>query len=126
MDNKKLAVVVDDDPMVRNLLERILSSLGFETRVFESALDVPCKSDEHDCQFEEGPPDVLITDIKMPGMNGIDFIRKCRKNGCCSKKIGIMAGYWQEYQGELADELECRKFQKPFAMQEIIDWVNEE
>jgi FixJ family two-component response regulator len=58
--------VVDDDDSVRGAVEAIVKELGYEARSFakgEEALEA-CKTDL---------PDVVITDVRMPGMSGIDL-----------------------------------------------------
>ncbi|MGI9290495.1 MAG: nitrogen regulation protein NR(I) [Gammaproteobacteria bacterium] len=61
--------VVDDDDSVRWVLDKALVSAGMDVRCFDSptgALEA----------FARERPDVLITDIRMPGMNGLEFIRQ--------------------------------------------------
>ena len=61
--------VVDDDESVRWVLEKALTGDGMEVRGFESptgALEA----------LTSQRPDVLITDIRMPGMDGLEFTRR--------------------------------------------------
>ena len=61
--------VVDDDQSVRWVLEKALRQAGMETRSFERA--------EHVLEaIEHARPDVLITDIRMPGMSGIALLER--------------------------------------------------
>lgn len=65
-------LVVDDDPFVLKLLSRQLAQLGYrDVATFEhasSALDLL----EHDKQAV----DLIVSDLQMPGMDGIEFLRK--------------------------------------------------
>jgi two-component system nitrogen regulation response regulator GlnG len=61
--------IVDDDASVRWVLEKALQGEGMTTRSFESADDVLQVSGS-------ARPDVLITDIRMPGMDGLELMRK--------------------------------------------------
>nr|WP_296748639.1 nitrogen regulation protein NR(I) [Thioalkalivibrio sp.] len=65
--------VIDDDDSIRWVLERALSRAGFEARGFESA-DQAWKALE-----EEGAPDTILADIRMPGLNGLDFLARVRE-----------------------------------------------
>ena len=65
MSRKPLDVwIVDDDQSVRWVLEKALRQAGMETKSFERA--------EHALDaIQTDGPDVLITDVRMPGMTGI-------------------------------------------------------
>jgi len=60
--------VIDDDRSIRWVLEKALSGAGLEVRSFESANDV-------ERQLEHGEPDVILTDIRMPGISGLDLLK---------------------------------------------------
>jgi two-component system nitrogen regulation response regulator GlnG len=72
MRNQALNVwVVDDDQSVRWVLEKALKQADMETRSFERA--------EHLLEaLDSGSPDVLITDVRMPGMSGIALLERLR------------------------------------------------
>src|SRR5437870_2375500 len=63
-------LIVDDTPEVRSLVSRVLEGQGYA--VIE-AYDGPnaCAA----CQQLKGEIDLLLTDIKMPGMDGIELAR---------------------------------------------------
>jgi two-component system KDP operon response regulator KdpE len=64
-------LVVDDEPQITRVLRTSLASHGYEIRVAndgEAALDL----------FSNWPPELIITDVSMPNMNGIELTRKVR------------------------------------------------
>ena len=63
--------VVDDDASIRWVLERALSSTGFEVRVFETA-EAALQA------LADGEPAVLLTDIRMPGMSGLQLLDRLK------------------------------------------------
>lgn len=67
-------VVVDDEPAYRTALQRTLSLMP-EAELVQVCTD-GAEALEH-CR--QDPPDVLVTDIVMPGMTGIELIRKLLK-----------------------------------------------
>ena len=72
MNDRSLNVwVVDDDQSVRWVLEKALRQAGMTARTFERA--------EHLLEaIAHGEPDVLITDVRMPGMSGITLLERLR------------------------------------------------
>ena len=71
MDSKKI-LVVDDEYQITRVLKRSLQAHRYDVRSAsdgESALDM----------FHDFHPDLLITDLQMPAMNGIELCREIRK-----------------------------------------------
>ncbi len=67
--NKRTRVwVVDDDASIRWVLDKALGSAGFAATVFDNADDVLAR-------VRRTPPDVIITDIRMPGTSGLDLLK---------------------------------------------------
>ena len=67
-----LVLVVDDDPCVRPLLERLLLGEGF--RVSTAA-----NGEEALLAVAEDPPDVVVTDLAMPVMDGLTLLKRLRE-----------------------------------------------
>jgi two-component system, NtrC family, nitrogen regulation response regulator GlnG len=64
--------LVDDDASIRWVLERALRNDGMSPRAFEAA------EPALDALRRDSPPDVLITDIRMPGASGLELLRRIR------------------------------------------------
>lgn len=60
-------LVVDDEPDVRDALERVLDRAGYSVRTAANAMDALA-------ELERSPADVVITDIIMPKLNGVAAI----------------------------------------------------
>ena len=70
-----LVFVIDDDESVRKSLKRLLDSARYESEIFKSASDFLGRPPH------PGPACVIV-DVKMPGLNGIDFqeaLIRCRR-----------------------------------------------
>ena len=65
--------IADDDEAIRLILEESLSSSGFKTKSFSSADDL-IKS------LDKSEPDLIITDVQMPGMLGYDLLKHINNN----------------------------------------------
>lgn len=64
-------LVLDDDPDIRALLERELSTAGYEVMSADSAEDATRR-------IAERRPDLVIADINLPGASGVEFVAKLR------------------------------------------------
>jgi FixJ family two-component response regulator len=69
-----LISIVDDDASVRCAIEDLACSLGFAARAFESAQDFLRSP-------HIGDTSCLITDVQMPGMNGLELQRELLAQG---------------------------------------------
>lgn len=71
---KPLAYVVDDEPMLLDLNESVLRSMGFEVRRFRAA-ELAFEA----YRLEPVPPAIIVTDFSMHKMSGLDLIEACRE-----------------------------------------------
>ena len=81
-----LIYVVDDDPHVGELVSVFLNSAGYRTQVFQdpnAALEALSVSNPK--------PDLLVTDFRMPGLNGLELIRLCKEQLPGLKTLSLSA-----------------------------------
>ena len=81
---KKMVALVEDDDSYRVAVQRLLKSAGFSVQLFASAEDF-LRSGR---QRETG---CLITDIRMPGMSGLDLQARLNADHCLIPTIFITA-----------------------------------
>jgi CheY-like chemotaxis protein len=60
-------LVVEDDASLRDLLRLHLSAAGYEVQVAEDGIAAGYK-------VLQSPPDLIITDVNMPNMDGFEFV----------------------------------------------------
>src|SRR5438105_10730263 len=71
MSEHKRILVVDDEPQITRVLRTSLSSQGYDIRVAnngETALEI----------LKDWTPDLVITDLFMPNMDGLELCRRLR------------------------------------------------
>ena len=71
MEPKRRILIVDDEPQITRVLRTGLATRGYDVRTAadgEAALDT----------FHDWHPDLLITDLAMPNMNGLELCRRLR------------------------------------------------
>ena len=77
--------LIEDDAAVRDSLALYLTSKGIETRTFESATAFV----KHGLSGE--PSDCIVTDVRMPGLSGVDLQKLLTKKGLTTQLILITA-----------------------------------
>ena len=80
----KLIAIVDDDDSVRGTLQELLRSAGFSSRAFESAEAFLGSGHQRETAC-------LITDIRMPGMSGLELQATLNAERCKIPTIFITA-----------------------------------
>jgi CheY-like chemotaxis protein len=95
------ALIVDDHQVNQELLSFVLEEEGFEVRT------VPC-AEEALTLANQFQPDVLILDVQLPGMSGLDLTRQLRKQPAHQQVcIVIVTSYAMECDRERAFEAGC-------------------
>jgi DNA-binding response OmpR family regulator len=77
LDDRTKILVVDDEPTICSMMTVFLTQIGYAVRTVNSG-------DDAITVFDEDPPDMVLLDISMPGMRGIDVLQlmKIRKADC--------------------------------------------
>ena len=79
-------LVVDDDPDARQMLLKVLERAGGKVNLAESAQDALEAIASGEARF-----DVLVSDLGMPGQDGIDLIREIRRRGYGAEQLPAVA-----------------------------------
>src|SRR5207247_5337065 len=113
-------IVIDDQEPIRRIVRRALENDGHE--VFEAS------DGEVGMELlERAPADVVITDIFMPGMDGIQTLREIRKRFPAIKVIAMSGG---DSTGllDLRQDVELpgalKRIQKPINASELVEEVD--
>lgn len=105
-------IVVDDEPQIRRALGMALSGHGYEVEVAEdgeSALTL----------LASRPPDVMVLDLVMPGMDGFEVLRQTRT--WSQLPIIVLSARGQERDKVAALDLGADDYlTKPFGMAELL------
>lgn len=118
MSSNSIVYIIDDDAALRDALDSLFRSTGLLTRAYESA-----------SRFLENPPDdntpaCIVTDVRMPGMNGLEFHERLEDFDMYFPVI-LMTGH-----GDIPMSVRSMKagaidfLPKPFRDQEMLDAVS--
>ena len=114
-------LVIDDDHLVLESINKVLKREGYETSLTQCAEEAIKKA-------QEGSFDLVISDIRMPGKNGVEAIREVRKlfDEKIKKDIPIIfiTGY-----AEMGDQLKAEQLGevilKPFDLDHLVVTIRE-
>ncbi|MDE6845990.1 MAG: response regulator [Lachnospiraceae bacterium] len=114
------AVVVEDEILIREGLCRLLNKMFPEILV----AGVASNGQEGLVCIEENRPDLVITDIKMPGMNGLEMLSRVQDLGMFPKVI-ILTAYSEFTYAQQAVKLGvCDYIIKPVVVQEFVQTIS--
>jgi len=115
-------LLFEDESVLRVLLKDLLEKDGHE--VYEYP-DCNCFYDECICQDDENSvcADIIIIDIKMPGISGIEFIKRLRNKKCRIKNMAFMSGCQTEEDLSYIRSIDAKFFHKPYDVPKIKGWV---
>ena len=105
-------LVIDDEPQITRVLRAALSAQGYDVRTAndpEEGLQV----------FRDWPPDLVITDLAMPGMSGIDVCRAIRARSATP----VLVLSVREHERSKVEALDAGAddyVTKPFSIQELL------
>jgi len=113
-------LIVDDESIVLESVSQVLSS-NFENIVIETAKN----SREGLIKVEHFRPNIIMSDIKMPGMNGLEFIERVRKVNQVVKIIIVSAYDHFEYAKDAVKFGVEDYILKPLSKNKLIEVITE-
>ena len=117
MPNQKAVLVVEDDPGMRRVIERILRLHGFAVGIFESA----------DAFVAHANPDealCLVLDINLHGASGIELKRSLRASGSSLPVIFVTGGASEHDRAEAMNAGCVALLEKPFSARALIEPIS--
>jgi CheY-like chemotaxis protein len=111
-------LVADDSPTVRHLIQKFLDGEGYEIVTTSDSADVVDLIDEIN-------PDLVISDIMMPGMDGYTFLRHIRKEKTWeSLPVIIMSTKKREIMEDLFVSYGISGYlEKPFDKEQLVELI---
>ncbi|GEM_PF-1142945 len=116
---RKHIMVVEDEPMVQRFLRATLEPAGYRVTAVENgtaALEV----------VENDPPDMVVCDIVVPGIDGIELVTQLRREYDYKAPILVVSGHSEEkYQRATLDAGASAFMAKPAEPSELVARVKE-
>jgi FixJ family two-component response regulator len=110
--------IIDDDASIRNSIQGLLKAAGLRSESFASAQEFLCRSGA------DGPS-CLILDVRLPGVNGLEFQRKLSEAGILTPII-FVTGH-----GDIPMTVQAMKsgavefLTKPFRDEDLLDAIRQ-
>jgi len=117
--SRGLALVVDDEPLLRNAAREVLLSLGFQVVVAEDGERALQRFAEHGDQLV-----LILLDLTMPRLSGVEALRRIRER---SPHLPVLcaSGYSAELVGsEINADPAARFLAKPYSIAELSDAID--
>ena len=117
MNHKKRILLVDDEPSIRFVLSAVLEQAGYAVDVAEDGFAALRA-------LQQNMPDLLITDLRMPNMNGFELLSVVRTRFSGLPAVAISGEFFARHinQGPLADAF----FQKGhYSIPEFLSRISE-
>jgi len=113
MKTNPQVLVIDDDAVVGRSFDRVLSGKGYE-------VDTAMSGEEGLKDIDNGEYDVIFTDIKMPGMDGLEVAERIKAK-CPWTPVVVITGYGTEENEAKASVLGVSGFVRKPLTPEIIE-----
>jgi CheY-like chemotaxis protein len=117
MSNTCRLLVIDDDATIREMLELVLASEGYEVITAAHGADALA-------QLNHINPHVILLDMKMPIMDGWEFLRQYRRRPGAKIPIIVLTAA-QDDRRRAADVGADAYIAKPFALDDLIRVLDE-
>lgn len=111
-------LILEDEPILADLATRFLERAGFQTKAF-------CAPREAIRWYNEFHDDValILLDMKMPGMNGVESFRAIRSIDPHAKVV-LISGFFEERElAHLLKEGALSYIRKPVQYNELVEWI---
>ena len=123
---RRRAVIFDDNDLIRFTLWSLFDRREYEVFTFPQPGLCPLHViRECPCPANTSCADLIISDVNMMGVNGIEFIEQLIRKGCRRPHFGLMSACFSPTDLVRASKLGCTLFTKPLDMARVTAWVEE-
>ncbi len=114
---KKKVLIIDDEEDIRNIIGEFCEMIGVDKRI--------CSNGKEGIEmFKKENFDLVISDIKMPDMDGYEFVKKIRELDN-SIPVVICSGFIDEKTKDKFKEIGINYYlEKPFKLKDIKDLID--
>ena len=116
----KTILVTEDDESIRRLVAHVLDSQGYTVLTADRPDEAVRLTEQH-----AGPIDLLVTDVLMPGMTGVDLARRLTADGAVLAVLYISGHAGQDLLSKIGEPEQVNLLAKPFSPDDLRARVGE-
>ncbi|WP_169566047.1 response regulator [Sneathiella limimaris] len=115
--SEKRALIIDDEKLFADFVRQVAEGMDYEVRVTDQA-------EAFKSIYKEFDPTVIILDMVMPGVEGIELVNWLAEEGC-SSRIMVVTGYNPNYVdfaktiGSARGLVEVQSYTKPISLADL-------
>lgn len=109
--------VVDDEADLLDMYNFELMDFGFQSKTFEHATEAAVA-------IINGDFDLVISDIRMPKLNGLDLLKKVKEELANPPPFIFVTGFSQFTKEELTEAGAEEVFHKPLDIEVVVKWID--
>lgn len=117
MEMRKSILVVDDDDGVRETMSDVLNVIGYD-------VDSASNGNEAVNMERSKHHDIILMDVRMPIMNGIDACKEIKKFDTTSRVVFITA-YANNGDRQEMERIGCKMMEKPVNMTDLVLFMHD-
>ena len=123
---KPRVLIFDENSDLSITLKEILDERGYEVFTFSNRGVCPLlHTVDHIAISDSVCSDIIISDLYLPTIDGLELIKDRIDNGCKVKCRALMSTTWSEVDWQYAHKIGGRLFRKPFDLSEMLAWIDD-
>lgn len=124
---RRRAILYDDDPAILNGLTQFFKELDYEVIAYREPVECAVYNESDSCEKQRPCADLMITDLEMPRMSGLEMLERQSRRGCRLnvRNKAVLSGSLDSATKAAVRNLGCAAFQKPCRLSTLAAWALE-
>ena len=122
---QRRAILFEDDSLILDVVRLFFEARGYEVVACSRPVICPVYDCRDGCAGLSPCGDLMLTDYRMPEMTGLELLQTQARMGCRMdvKNKAVMSGFMDDAARAAFDAMGCYRFDKPFTLDELRNWV---